>query len=155
MSKHRILFVCLGNICRSSTAQTIMQHMVDQAGLTADYEIDSAGLISYHQGEPADRRMREHAWQRGYRITHLSRPIRQVDFMDFDLVIGMDTSNIEQLRDLAPTTECEAKVHRMTEYCRTRQEQDVPDPYYGGWQGFELVLDILEDACAGLLHSLE
>ena len=101
----RILFVCLGNICRSSSAQTIMQARVDELGLSDDYYIDSAGLISYHQGEPADSRMRTHAARRGYNITHLSRPITYNDFFDFDMIIGMDDSNIDRLRDLAPSAD--------------------------------------------------
>lgn len=151
---HRILFICLGNICRSSSAQTVMQHLVDQTGLTHRFFIDSAGLIDYHEGEPSDSRMRRHASQRGYRITHLSRPIRQSDFHSFDLIIGMDQSNINSLRRLAPDAQSASKIHRITEWCTQHQATEVPDPYYGGADGFELVLDMLEDACQGLLASL-
>ncbi len=151
--KHRILFICLGNICRSSSAQTIMQHLVDEAGRTAEFELDSAGLIAYHEGEKADSRMRMHASRRGYDITHLSRPIRTSDFRYYDLIIGMDDSNIDRLHDLSPDLECDAKIHRMTEYCKEKVVDHVPDPYYGGASGFENVLDILEDACQGLLEQ--
>ena len=96
----KILFVCLGNICRSCSAQTIMQSVVDKAGRTMEFELDSAGLISYHEGEQADSRMRMHASKRGYHITHLSRPIRTSDFRHFDLILGMDDSNIDRLREL-------------------------------------------------------
>ncbi len=152
MEKKKILFVCLGNICRSSSAQTIMQARVDELGLSDSYYIDSAGLISYHQGEPADSRMRAHAARRGYKITHLSRPITYNDFFDFDMIIGMDDSNIDRLRDLVPGADELAKIHRMTDFCVNKVVDHVPDPYYGGASGFENVLDILEDAVEGLIQ---
>ncbi len=151
----KILFICLGNICRSSAAQTIMQRLVDEAGLSARFEIESAGLINFHEGEPADRRMRRHASRRGLHITHLSRPVCEADFRHFDLIIGMDESNIRRLHALAPDTSTAAKIHRMTDYCQRDTASDVPDPYYGGSEGFERVLDTLEDACAGLLKACQ
>ncbi|MBR4041968.1 MAG: low molecular weight phosphotyrosine protein phosphatase [Bacteroidaceae bacterium] len=150
----KILFVCLGNICRSCTAEEIMRTVLQREGLDRKVLVDSAGLISYHQGEQADPRMRAHASRRGYHITHLSRPVCMTDFYDFDLIIGMDDSNISRLRDLAPSIEEEAKIHRMTEYCISKVVDHVPDPYYGGAQGFENVIDILEDACEGLLQAI-
>jgi len=153
--KFRIIFICLGNICRSCSAQTVMQHLVDTEGLSHKYHIDSAGIISYHQGERADARMRKHALRRGYDITHLSRPIRECDFRDFDLIIGMDDQNIDDLHDRCPSLELESKIHRMTEWCTQHDTDHVPDPYYGGDSGFENVLNLLEDACAGLLRDLE
>lgn len=150
----RILFVCLGNICRSCTAEEIMRTILHREGLDNTIEVDSAGLISYHQGEQADPRMRAHASRRGYHITHLSRPVRMTDFEEFDLIIGMDDSNISGLHDLAPSIEAENKIHRMTEYCTRMVTDHVPDPYYGGAQGFENVIDILEDACEGLLQQV-
>ncbi len=150
----RILFVCLGNICRSCAAQTVMQHIVDEQGMSADFQLDSAGLIDYHEGEKADSRMRKHASRRGYNITHLSRPVRRTDFENFDLIIGMDNSNIEGLRRIA-TSNTENKIHRMTEWCSRYDTDVVPDPYYGGDAGFEHVLDLLEDACQGLLNSFK
>lgn len=154
MNKTKILFVCLGNICRSPMAQTVMQSIVDKAGRSADYEIDSAGLISYHEGEPADDRMRNFAYQRGYRITHTSRPIREADFRHFDLIIGMDSDNMQQLIRRAPA-DSSADLQIMTRYCREHDDQTVPDPYYGGAAGFALVIDLLEDACQGLFDALE
>ena len=150
----KILFVCLGNICRSPAAEEIMRRLVAEAGLEKDIMLDSAGLIDYHEGEPADGRMRAHAARRGYQITHLSRPVRYDDFFDFDLIVGMDDRNISRLKALAPGLEEERKVVRMTDYCRLKVADHVPDPYYGGASGFENVLDILEDACAGLLDTL-
>lgn len=150
--KKKILFVCLGNICRSPAAEEIMRRQVEAAGRSDEFLLDSAGLIDYHQGEEADVRMRAHAARRGYHITHLSRPVCYEDFFSFDLIVGMDDRNISRLRDLAPGLEEERKVVRMTDYCRLKVTDHVPDPYYGGASGFENVLDILEDACAGLLE---
>lgn len=151
----RILFICLGNICRSSAAQTIMQHLVDAEGLGDAIELDSAGILSYHQGEPADSRMRAHAARRGYNITHRSRPVTAEDFRRFDLILGMDDGNIDDLMERCPDVENQRKIGRMTDFCRLKQADHVPDPYYGGAQGFENVLDLLEDACAGLLEELK
>ncbi len=153
--KYKILFVCLGNICRSSSAEGVMKHLVEEAGLTDEFLIDSAGILSYHQGELPDPRMRAHAIRRGYDLTHRSRPVRTDDFFHFDLIIGMDDRNIEDLKERAPSPEAERKICRMTDYCTRFVHADhVPDPYYGGAEGFEYVLDLLEDACAGLLRAL-
>lgn len=152
----KILFVCLGNICRSSAAEEVMRHVVRKAGLESDFVLDSAGISNYHQGEPSDPRMRLHAARRGYEITHLSRPVTYQDFFDFDMIIGMDESNLDALHDRAPGIEEERKLYRMTDFCRNHPDVDhVPDPYYGGDQGFERVLDLLEDGCAGLLEYLQ
>ena len=154
MEKKKILFVCLGNICRSSSAEGVMKLLVEKAGRTAEFEIDSAGILSYHQGELPDPRMRSHAARRGYQLLHRSRPITTEDFSRFDLIIGMDDQNIDDLRQLAPSPEACEKIHRMTEYCTSHPQADyVPDPYYGGSEGFEYVLDLLEDVCAGLLSQ--
>lgn len=151
----RILFVCLGNICRSSSAEEVMRTLVKRAGREKEFELDSAGILSYHQGELPDSRMRMHAARRGYQLTHRSRPVCTDDFFHFDLIIGMDDRNIEDLKERAPSLEAEQKIRRMTDYCRVKVADYVPDPYYGGAQGFENVLDILEDACAGLLESFD
>ena len=153
--KHRILFVCLGNICRSAAAEGVMKHLVEKAGRADEFVIDSAGILSYHQGELPDMRMRFHAARRGYNLVHRSRPVRTEDFYDFDLLIGMDDSNIRDLRELAPSVEARRKIRRMTDFCtRFVYADNVPDPYYGGPEGFEYVLDVMEDACAGLLEEL-
>ena len=156
MKPHRILFVCLGNICRSSSAEGVMNHLVSEAGLEDQFVIDSAGILSYHRGELPDSRMRAHAIRRGYELTHRSRPVQTEDFYNFDLIIGMDDRNIEDLKDRAPSPEEWKKIHRMTEFCtRFTHADHLPDPYYGGAEGFEYVLDLLEDACAGLLEHLK
>ena len=106
----------MGNICRSSTAEGVMLHLIEEAGLEKEFVIDSAGILSYHQGELPDSRMRAHAARRGYQLVHRSRPVRTEDFYNFDLIIGMDDRNIEDLKDKAPSPEEWKKIHRMTEY---------------------------------------
>ena len=150
----KILFVCLGNICRSSSAEEVMRTFINREGLEDKIEVDSAGILSIHQGELPDSRMRMHAYHRGYTLTHRSRPVCTEDFLEFDMLLGMDDRNVQDLKDRAPSPEAEKNIHRMTDYCRTKLVDYVPDPYYGGAQGFETVLDILEDACEGLLEEI-
>lgn len=132
-----------------------MQRLIGEAGLEWKYKLDSAGTAAYHEGELADSRMRMHASRRGYNLTHRSRPVRVEDFYDFDLILAMDDSNVSNLKRIAPSPEEEKKIRRMTDYCTTHDIDHVPDPYYGGDKGFEFVIDLLEDACAGLLNRLE
>lgn len=148
MERYKILFVCLGNICRSPAAQGVMQSIIDERGLADRLEVDSAGISAYHSGELPDSRMRQHASQRGLQLTHRSRRVRSSDFDAFDLIIGMDRSNVEDLQELAPTMAHADKIVRISTYFRHHSDWDsIPDPYYGGWQGFEDALDLLEDAC--------
>ena len=154
MEKYKVLFVCLGNICRSPSAEAVMKKLVKDAGLEKSRFIDSAGIMGYHEGDPADQRMRAHAARRGYVLDSISRPVRTQDFYDFDLIVGMDDRNIDDLKRKAPDLESVAKIHQMTEYSRNKLYDHVPDPYYGGASGFELVLDLLEDACGGLLETI-
>ncbi|MGL5938103.1 MAG: low molecular weight protein-tyrosine-phosphatase [Phocaeicola sp.] len=150
----KILFVCLGNICRSPSAHEVMNHLVESRGVSHCIEIDSAGTAAYHAGELPDARMRLHAARRGYNLTHRSRPVRMDDFYYFDRIIAMDDRNVEDLKQLAPDVDSLRKIVRLTDYCSTHTIDHVPDPYYGGEQGFEQVLDILEDGCEGLLADL-
>ncbi len=151
----KILFVCLGNICRSPAAEGIMRALVEESGAESGFTIDSAGTYAGHKGQLPDQRMRIHARRRGYDLTHRSRPIRESDFDDFDIIVAMDASNYDNLRRIAPTPEGENKIVMMMDFCRHPRGYDyVPDPYYEGSEGFELVLDLLEDACGGLLESL-
>jgi len=152
--KLRLLFVCLGNICRSPSAEGVMKKLVKESGLEHEIEIDSAGILSIHQGELPDPRMRKHASDRGYLLDSRSRPVKIADFYNFDLIIGMDDQNIQDLKKLAPDLESSSKIHRMSEYLSTHVYDHIPDPYYGGAEGFELVLDLLEDACSGLLEVI-
>lgn len=152
----RILMVCLGNICRSPMAETIIKKRIADAGLASDYAVDSAGTIGAHQGQPADARMRSHAEARGYRITSLSRKVDpRTDFDHFDWIVAMDNSNVHNLKNLTTNPAHRAKIVKMTDFCSRMNHTEVPDPYYGGHEGFELVIDILEDACSGLLQHLE
>lgn len=156
MDKTKILFVCLGNICRSPSAEAVMKALIKRENLTEAFELDSAGITGYHAGDPADERMQRHAIQRGYHLTSISRPVSSAsDFDYFDYIIGMDGQNISDLEAMAPTQASRQKISLMTDYCSTHQHHSVPDPYYGGASGFELVLDILEDACRGLLEQIQ
>ena len=153
--KTRILFVCLGNICRSPAAEGIMRRIVEGRGLSGTFGIDSAGTYGGHRGELPDPRMRRAAARRGYELTHRARPLREADFERFDRIVVMDDCNYEAAHRLAPSRELAGKIYRMTEFCRRSPQWDhVPDPYYEGREGFELVLDLLEDACEGLLDDL-
>ena len=154
-SKTSVLFVCLGNICRSPLAETIMNDLLEKRGLKDFYSVDSAGIIDYHEGERADYRMRCHASFRGYDITHLSRPVTKSDFDTFDLIIGMDNQNVRDLQSLAETEQQRGKIQKMTIYCPEFNRDTVPDPYYGGDAGFELVINMLEKGCANLIDALE
>lgn len=151
----RLLFVCLGNICRSPAAEGIMLSMIEEAGLNDRVSCDSCGTSAYHIGEPADARMQDHAGKRGYRLLSRARPFNPVkDFDKFDYIFAMDQSNYDTLIALAARREHKDKVYKMTSFCSRIQAEDVPDPYYRGEQGFERVLDILEDACQGVLDRL-
>ena len=150
-----MLFVCLGNICRSPVAQAVFQRMVDDRGLTERFDIDSAGLGGWHVGDLPDKRMRVHARPRGYELTHRARQVSTGDFEDFDLIVGMDAANVDELCSRAATIEQQDKVVMMGDYIRQFPHYDyVPDPYYEGSEGFELVLDLLEDSCEYLLDSI-
>lgn len=154
--KIRILFVCLGNICRSPAAHGIMEDFVKEAGKEDHFVLDSAGLYGGHAGDLPDHRMRMHARRRGYDLTHRSRPVRMSDFDDFDLIVAMDNSNYDRLRGFAPTVEAQEKIFRMIDFVKGFPGYDyVPDPYYEGAEGFELVLDLLEDGCRNLMETFD
>ncbi len=149
-----ILFVCMGNICRSPAAEGIFKQLVEEAGLSGRITCDSAGTIGYHAGDRADSRMRAAASSRGYSLDSLSRRVRPADFDEFDHIIAMDRENMDVLQQLAGIHPGKARLSMMCDYATRHRESEVPDPYYGGGRGFDRVLDILEDACAGLLDKL-
>src|SRR5688572_5671833 len=136
-----VLFVCMGNICRSPAAEGIFRQMVIDAGLEERIEIDSAGTHSYHVGRPADERMRQAAASRGYRLDSIARRFVVEDFERFDLIITMDEDNYDQAMALRPGHG--AQVVRLVDYCEISDVDEVPDPYYGGEAGFHTVIDIL------------
>jgi protein-tyrosine phosphatase len=150
-----VCFVCLGNICRSPTAEGVMARLVDRAGLGDAVRVSSAGTAAAHAGEPADPRSRAHARKRGYTLGGRARQFREADFPRFDLVLAMDASNASQLRSLARDDAARAKVVLLRSFDpESPSGGDVPDPYYGGDAGFEEVLDICERSCASLLAHL-
>lgn len=147
----RVLFVCLGNICRSPAAEGVMRALVEEAGDAGSWHIDSAGTGRYHIGQLPDNRMRIHARRRGYELTHRCRQVCNDDFDAFDIIIGMDGMNLRDLRDIAPTADAQGKIVGMAAFFDMATRYDyVPDPYYEGAEGFELVLDLLQSGCAKL-----
>lgn len=154
-NKIKVLFVCMGNICRSPAAENMMRSMVREKGLGERFEIDSAGTLNRHAGNPPDTRMVEAAENRGIKMTGRARQVTPGDFESFHWILAMDEDNYRDLLDVRsmcnnPT----AKLVKFCEYCENFDVEDVPDPYYGGRAGFEIVLDILEDGCAALLKKL-
>ena len=151
----KVLMVCLGNICRSPSAEAVFKRIVDDNHFMDSFEIDSAGTSGYHSGEPADTRMQLHASKRGIRLTSISRKFNSpYDFDHFDLIVAMDNDNLYNLKQLARHKKDLVKICLMTDFASSTQYTEVPDPYYGGAKGFETVLDILEDAGNGLLKHL-
>ena len=152
--KVSVVFVCMGNICRSPTAEAVFRHYVENAGLAGDILIDSAGTHDYHIGEPPDRRAQQAAQQRGYDMSGLrGRQVEEGDFHRFDYVLAMDQANLAILQRLAPPSG-DAQLRLFLDYARHHAEREVPDPYYGGADGFERVLDMVEDAAEGLLQHI-
>ena len=153
----RILFVCMGNICRSPTAEGVMRHLVREAGLEDEIVVDSAGTGGWHVGDPPDRRATAAARARGMTLEGGARQITVNDFEDFDLLLAMDRDNLAGIRAIAPDEEAAGKARLLREYdpaSAGAPDLDVPDPYYGGPQGFETVLDQVEAACRGLLDEI-
>ena len=150
----RVLFVCLGNICRSPTAHGVFEAKVRERGLDALIHTDSCGTGAWHAGESPDKRATAHAAKRGYDLSYLrARQVQVSDFKDFDYVLAMDKANLSDLEALCPSTA--STQPQLFLSFGEHQEQEVPDPYYGGDQGFEHVLDLVESACDGLLDAIQ
>jgi len=153
----RILFVCMGNICRSPTAEGVMRHLLGERGLDGEIELDSAGTGGWHAGSPPDARATETARARGITLEGAARQVTVDDFEDYDLLLAADAENVAALRRIAPDAEAAEKIVLLRQFdpeAVAAGDLDVPDPYYGGPSGFEDVLDLVASACEGLLSSL-
>ncbi|QKJ67612.1 low molecular weight phosphotyrosine protein phosphatase [Deefgea piscis] len=150
----KVLMICTGNICRSPTADGVLRHKVLAQHLAGQIEVDSAGTQSYHVGEAPDRRAQKHALRRGYDLSALrARQVNAMDFAEYDLILAMDKSHLAYLKQHCPVNH-QHKLRLFMTFATQSSEREVPDPYYGGDAGFELVLDLIEDACDGILQSL-
>lgn len=148
-----VLFVCLGNICRSPSGENVMRHLIEQEGLSDHFKLDSAGTAGWHTGNPPDSRMTAAARNRGITMLGRARQVKPTDFERFDWIFAMDSSNyrdLEDVRDRCPNPT--AKLVLFCDFCEEHEETEVPDPYYGGPEGFEKVLDLLEDGCSSFLR---
>jgi len=153
--KFKVLFICMGNICRSPTAHGVFRQYVSDAGLSHLIEVDSAGTHAYHVGEEPDARSQAHAIKRGYDLSDLqARQVCDKDFNDYDLLLVMDWDNYALTEQMSPDNK-KHKIRRLTEFCKTLEAAVIPDPYYKGAEGFEEVLDLVEDACDGLLEHIK
>jgi protein-tyrosine phosphatase len=152
---YKLLFVCLGNICRSPSAENIMRHLIQQAGLEQHILCDSAGTAAYHTGEPPDRRMAVAAAKEGITLTGRARKFTPQDFETFDLILAMDRENYRDILAQDPQGQYRHKVKMMLDFRQNYTLTEVPDPYYGGSDGFDYVIELLIDACQGLLDFLK
>jgi protein-tyrosine phosphatase len=153
----RLLFVCMGNICRSPTAEAVMRDLIAREGLDGAVEIDSAGIGAWHAGDPPDRRSTAAARARGITMEGAARQVTDADFEAYDLLLAADRQNVAALRGLAPDGEAAERVRLLREFdpaAVTADDLEVPDPYYGGPDGFDDVLDMVDAACRGLLERL-
>mgnify|MGYP003495582479 CR=1 FL=1 len=154
MKQVNVLFVCMGNICRSPTAQGVFESLVERTGLTQAIQVDSAGTHAYHIGNPPDNRSQQAALERGIDLSkQRARQVQGVDFMSFDYVLAMDLNNLQALQRISEAQSAK-NLKLLMEFANRWQEREVPDPYYGGSWGFERVLDMIEDASEGLLEHL-
>ena len=149
---YKLLFVCLGNICRSPSAENIMNYLVEQARVSDKILCDSAGTSNYHIGSAPDRRMSQAAVKKlGIKLQGQARQIQLSDLQEFDLILAMDLDNYHNILAIDPSGQYHHKIRLMCDFCGSYNLKEVPDPYYGGSEGFDHVIDLLTDACTGLL----
>ena len=153
--KKKVLFVCMGNICRSPAGECIFRSYLTDMGIEDDFLIDSAGTTAYHIGESPDPRMRRAGSERGVEIVGRGRQFETDDFDRFDLIVAMDRENLRDILRLDPRSRHRDKVHLLCQFIPDSPSQDVPDPYYGGSGGFDHVMDLIEEACPGILEKLQ
>lgn len=153
--KTRLLFVCLGNICRSPAADGVMQHFLKKEGMETLVSVDSAGTANYHVGSLPDDRMRRCAAKRGIKLDHLGKHFKKELFAQFDLILVMDEANLRDVRNLDPKGEHHDKIKLFAEFCTKHKLREVPDPYTGSTSDFEFVLDLMEDGCTELVRRLK
>jgi protein-tyrosine phosphatase len=155
MEKIHVLFVCLGNICRSPAAEAVFNDIIKRKNLLEKFFVDSAGTAGHHEGEEADPRTIEHSKKRGFEVTSISRPFLSLsDFEKFDYIIAMDDANYNDLLEFDSQKKFSQKIYKIVQFCTSMTVKEVPDPYYGGPDSFELMLNILEDACQGLFEKI-
>lgn len=156
MANYKILFVCMGNICRSPAGEGVLQSLLaeDDALDESEYKVDSAGTIGFHDNAPPDKRMSQAASQRGYTLTSRARRVNADDFNTFDLILAMDKDNFRDLDALRKKTQGKATLKLFCDFCQAHSTEEVPDPYYGGAEGFETVLDLIEDGCQQIVVQL-
>ena len=156
MQNKKILFVCLGNICRSPAAEAILKKRLTDQNIQDNFYVDSAGTAGYHVGESSDPRMIGYAAKRGYNMDHITRKFNPAkDFVRFDYIITMDNENFEDVKSHDNLNRFSHKIFKITDFCKNMKVDEVPDPYYEGEEGFNGVLDILEDGVNGLLEKLK
>jgi protein-tyrosine phosphatase len=151
MPRFQVLFVCLGNICRSPAAEIIFRQQAADAGRLDEFHIDSAGTIGHHEGSPPDSRMAEALKRQGFAVSGRARRIEPGDLEKFDLIVTMDESNLKDVRSLDPSGGFHGKIRPFVSFCSHHDDIRVPDPYYGGQRGFDHVIELLKDGCNGIL----
>lgn len=155
MKKIKVMFVCTGNICRSPLGHAVLEHKAGERGLAEALEVESSGIHNYHVGENADSRMRQTARERGVTLDHMARQLSRQDLAEYDLLLAMDRSHYREMERMAAgDPDLIAKIKLFGSYLNSHEAKDIPDPYFGGQSGFDLVFDMVSEGCDNLLESL-